>query len=97
MAKIIIPTPLRKFTDRNSSFDTNAENIKDALTKLTEAYPDLKKHIFDDKDQLRSFIKIYVGDDEIGSLENEKTAVSDDTVVSIVPAIAGGNFDTLTK
>jgi len=93
MAKIIIPTPLRKFTDRNNSFNTDAQNVKEALTQLTEQYPDLKKHLFDDEDQLRSFIKIYVGDDEINGLDNGSPDLSDDTVVSIVPAIAGGTDD----
>jgi molybdopterin converting factor small subunit len=75
MAKIIIPTPLRKFTN-------NAE--------LTDKFPDLKYHLYDNEGKIRSFIKVFVGEDDIRGLEDEATAVSADTVISIVPAIAGG-------
>jgi molybdopterin synthase sulfur carrier subunit len=91
MAKIIIPTPLRKFTNRSSSFESSSNTVFKALENLVEEYPDLKKHLFDDEDNVRSFIKIYVGEEEIDPLNNGETSVNKDTIISIVPAIAGGS------
>ncbi len=90
MAKIIIPTPLRKFTDNQAAFEANAATVYDAIQALATAFPELKKHLFDDKNQIRSFLRIYLGDEDINVLDKEKTALKADDVVSIIPAIAGG-------
>ena len=90
MAKIIIPTPLRKYTKDQNTFEVQANTVGEAVTKLTETYPDIQKHMYDDNGKLRSFIKFFVGDEDIKSLDNENTALKEDTVISIVPAIAGG-------
>ena len=90
MAKIIIPTPLRKFTDQNRSFETDKKTVSDSIKDLTDSYPDIKKNILDEDGNIRSYVKVYIGDDEISTLQNGDTPVEDDTVISIVPAIAGG-------
>ena len=90
MAKVIIPTPLRKFTENEGSIKTNGSTIQEAIKQLTETYPELKKHIYDDGGSIRSFVRIYVGDDDIKALQNEATPLKEDSVVSIIPAIAGG-------
>jgi len=90
MAKVIIPTPLRKFTDNQAAFEANAENVYDAISALADAYPDIHKHLFDDKNQIRSFLRIYLGDEDINVLDKEKTALKADDTLSIIPAIAGG-------
>ncbi|MFA0964227.1 MoaD/ThiS family protein [Roseivirga sp. BDSF3-8] len=90
MAKLIIPTPLRKFTGNQSSLDASGQTVNDALEQLALTYPDLQKQIFDDQGKLRNFIKVYVGDEDIKGLNNGETRVGNESVISIVPAIAGG-------
>ncbi|MGB3180871.1 MAG: MoaD/ThiS family protein [Cyclobacteriaceae bacterium] len=90
MAKLIIPTPLRKFTDNQSTLETSGSTVNDAMDQLALTYPDLKKQLFDEQGKLRNFIKVYVGDEDIKGLNNGETHVANDTVISIVPAIAGG-------
>lgn len=92
MAKIIIPTPLRKFTQNKSTFEAAGGTVKEAVADLIKSHSDIGKHILDDQNNIRSFIRIYVGEDDIDSLQKEETAVAADTVISIVPAIAGGSF-----
>lgn len=92
MAKIIIPTPLRKFTDNSSTFETKGATIKEAVAELIGAHGDLAKHILDDDNKIRSFIRIYLGEEDINALDKEETAVAENAVISIVPAIAGGAF-----
>jgi sulfur-carrier protein len=91
MAKIIIPTPLRKFTNNEGNFLSSKSNVKDAVAELTDKFPDLKYHLYDNDGNIRSFIKVFVGEDDIKGLDNELTVVASETVISIVPAIAGGN------
>lgn len=90
MATLIIPTPLRKFTNNTARMQTKAGNIDEAVKDLTENFPDLKKHLLNEKGEIRSFINIFVGSDDIRDLQQEKTIIKEDAVVSIVPAIAGG-------
>jgi sulfur-carrier protein len=91
MATIIIPTPLRKFTNNTARLDIQADTIAKTVDELTLNFPDLKKHLLDDNGQIRSFVNIFVGNDDIRNLQHGDTVVKSDTVISIVPAIAGGS------
>lgn len=90
MARIIIPTPLRKFTENQASLESGGGTVIETITDLTDHYPDLRKHIFDEAGKIRSFVRIYLGEDDIKTLNNEQTTVEKDSVISIIPAIAGG-------
>lgn len=90
MATILIPTPLRKFTNNSSRLQLNANSIQEAVNELTLNYPDLKKHLLDEQGKIRSYINIFVGNDDIRSLQQEQTLLQQDSIVSIIPAIAGG-------
>jgi molybdopterin converting factor small subunit len=90
MATVIIPTPLRKFTNNQARLNTRAGSVQETVQELTDHFPDLKKHLLDEKGQLRSFINVFVGDNDIRDLQQENTEVNKDSVISIVPAIAGG-------
>lgn len=90
MAKIIIPTPLRKFTNGQSSFESNGTTVQEVVANLVAANTGLGQQILDSSGSIRSFIRVYVGDEDMNSLEGADTKVDDRTVVSIVPAIAGG-------
>jgi molybdopterin converting factor small subunit len=94
MATIIIPTPLRKFTNQKTRLEVDGSNVKEAIEELALNFPDLKKHLLDENGQLRTFVNIFIGDDDIRNLEKENTKVSADSVVSIIPAIAGGTAYT---
>jgi molybdopterin converting factor small subunit len=90
MAKLIIPTPLRKFTDDKPEFRSPGGTVREVVDDLIKTYSTLKKHLIDDSGNIRSFVRIYVGDEDIKSLQNEETPIPTDGVVSIIPAIAGG-------
>lgn len=92
MATIIIPTPLRKFTNNSSRLQLKANSIQEAISELTLNFPDLKKHLLDENGKLRSYINIFVGNEDIRNLQQEGTLVQQDSIISIIPAIAGGLF-----
>lgn len=92
MSKIIIPTPLRKFTNNQTTLETSADTVLEVIRELTIKYPDLKNQIIDKQGGIRKYIRIYLDDTDIKTLDQEKTEVSAGSVVSIIPAIAGGNI-----
>lgn len=88
--KVIIPTPLRQFAGKHESVNLEAGTVGDALSALTSQFGDLKKHLYSDDGRLRSFVNVYVNDEDIRYLQKEKTAVQQGDTISIVPSIAGG-------
>ncbi len=90
MATIQIPTPLRKFTNNESKFETEKNNVKEAIQELVEKYPDLQDNLLDENGDIRSFVNVFVEDTNIKSLKKEATQVKSDQTINIIPAIAGG-------
>lgn len=91
MATVIIPTPLRKFTNNTAKVNVEATNVNEAVSSITTEFPELKKHLLDENGRIRTFVNVFVGDDDIRDLKQEETKVNSSTVISIVPAIAGGS------
>src|SRR5271167_3120560 len=90
MAKILIPTPLRQFADKKDSVQLAGSTVGEVLKSLTSEYADLRRHLYNDEGKLRSFVNVYVNDEDIRYLSKEATPLKDGDTVSIVPSIAGG-------
>ncbi len=90
MAKILIPTPLRQYTAKQDTVEVTGSTIGDALGALTTQFGDLRRHLYNDEGKLRSFVNVYLNDEDIRYLSKEATPVNDGDTISIVPSIAGG-------
>src|SRR6266478_3207217 len=90
MAKILIPTPLRPYTDKKDAVDADGATVGELLADLTAKHAGLKGHLYNDQGKLRSFVNIYVNDEDIRYLQKEQTPVSSGDTVSIIPSVAGG-------
>jgi adenylyltransferase/sulfurtransferase len=88
--KILIPTPLRPFTDKKDAVDAEGKTIGELLTDLTTKHSGLKAHLYNDQGKLRSFVNIYINDEDIRYLQKEQTPVKAGDTVSIIPSVAGG-------
>jgi sulfur-carrier protein len=88
--KVLIPTPLRQYAEKNDSVEVEAKTVAEALQGLTARYADLRRHLYNDEGKIRSFVNIYLNDEDIRYLGKEQTPISDKDVLSIVPSIAGG-------
>ena len=91
MPSISIPTALRQYAGAQASAPVEATTVGEALDKLTAQFPDLRKHLFDANGKLRSFVNVYVNDEDIRYLQKEDTAIKEKDEISIVPSIAGGS------
>ena len=90
MAKILIPTPLRQYANKHDSVELTGSNVGEVLTALTAQFPDLRKQLFNDEGKMRSFVNVYLNDDDIRYLQKDATPVASGDTLSIVPSIAGG-------
>ncbi len=88
--KVIIPTPLRPYAAKHDSVEFDAGTVGEALQRLTTKYEELRKHLYTDDGKIRSFVNVYVNDEDIRYLQKENTRIKDGDTISIVPSIAGG-------
>jgi molybdopterin converting factor small subunit len=93
MARILIPTPLRQFADKADTVELSGKTVAEVLTALTARFPDLKRHLYTDEGKLRSFVNVYLNDEDIRYMNKEASQVTDSDTLSIVPSIAGGSHD----
>ena len=92
MARILIPTPLRQFAEKNDNVVLPGATVGEVLGALTTRFPDLKKHLYNDEGKLRSFVNVYLNDEDIRYINKEASAVAAADTLSIVPSIAGGAY-----
>ncbi|MBF2077959.1 MAG: MoaD/ThiS family protein [Synechococcales cyanobacterium T60_A2020_003] len=88
--KVLIPTPLQKFTRDQATLECEGSNISELLDALDQNFPGIKARLCDDQGQLRRFINFYVNNEDIRFLDGQNTALQSGDEVSIVPALAGG-------
>jgi len=88
--KVLIPTPLRPYAEKQASIECEARTVEEALGALTAQYADLRKHLYTDDGRLRSFVNVFVNDEDIRYLKKEHTPLREGDTISIVPSIAGG-------
>ena len=88
--KILIPTPLRPYAGKQSIIEVTAQTVDQALSDLVAQHPDLRKHLFSEDGKLRSFVNVYLNDEDIRYLGKGATPVKETDTISIVPSVAGG-------
>ncbi len=89
MAAITIPTPLRMFTEQKKVVEVTGSTVGQALDDLTRQYPALRDHLFNGA-ELRRFVNIYIGEEDIRFLNGLDTQISADESLRIIPTVAGG-------
>jgi sulfur-carrier protein adenylyltransferase/sulfurtransferase len=95
MAKVLIPTPLRQYAAKQDAVDLPGSTVGEVLGSLTSQYQELRRHLYSDSGKLRSFVNVYLNDEDIRYMSKEATPVKDGDTISIVPSIAGGSVATL--
>ncbi|MFN8062205.1 MAG: molybdopterin-synthase adenylyltransferase MoeB [Vicinamibacterales bacterium] len=88
---ILIPTPLRPYTDKHASLQLEGRTVGELLGNLATQYGDLRKHLYTDDGRLRNFVNVYVNDEDIRYLAKEATPLKAGDTVSIIPSVAGGS------
>ena len=91
MARILIPTPLRQFAEKQDSVEIEGATVGEVLGALVGRFPDMKKNLYNDEGKLRSFVNVYLNDEDIRYIKKEASPVASGDTLSIVPSIAGGS------
>ena len=92
MPVLRIPTPLRAYTNGQSEVNVSGANIADALADLTTPYPAPRPHLFNEGGELRPFVNLFVGENNIKDLQGVDTPIRDGEKIMLIPSIAGGQY-----
>ncbi len=90
-AKLFIPTPLRQYVGQADTVEVEGSTVGEALSKVTVQFPELRRHLYNDHGKLRSFINVYLNDEDVRYLQKEETPLKESDEVRIIPSIAGGS------
>lgn len=89
-ASVRIPTILRTYTGGESEVTADGGTLAEVLDDLDANYAGIKARVLDDSGELRRFVNVYVGNDDVRFLDGLQTATADGAQISIIPAVAGG-------
>ncbi len=90
---VTIPTPLRGYAGGQKTISVEGQTVGEALQGLTTKYPNLRQHLFAEDGQLRSFVNVYLNDEDVRYLQKTDTPIAPSDKLSIVPSVAGGNAE----
>jgi len=88
--KVRIPTPLRKLTAEQAEVESDGGTIREIVDDLEKQFPGFKERMCDENGELRRFVNVYVGEEDIRFLDGLDTKIPSGELVSIIPAVAGG-------
>ena len=91
MPVLRIPTPLRTYTDGQGELPVSGKTVADVLNELTSNHPAIKPHILKEDGELRPFVNLFVGDENVTDLQGLQTPLKEDDKLRIIPSIAGGS------
>jgi adenylyltransferase/sulfurtransferase len=91
MTTLRIPTPLRTYTGGKSEVTVSGARVSDALNDLTAQFPAIKPHLFNEGGDLRPFVNLFVGENNIKDLQGVETPIKDGDKIMLIPSIAGGS------
>lgn len=85
-----IPSSLRKITGGVSRLDASGATVREALADVVQTHPELGTRVYDEQGELRRFVNLFVGGEDIRFLNGLDTPLGEGAELSIVPAVAGG-------
>jgi sulfur-carrier protein len=90
MPTLRIPTPLRPYAEGQTEVTVNGADVGEALNDLVDQFPSLKKHLFNEGGELRPFVNLFLGEEDVRHLQGIQTPLKENDKLIIIPSIAGG-------
>ena len=90
MPVIRIPTPLRPYVSGQNEVAVQGKTVADAMENLMVQYPSMRPHLTNGDGQLRPFVNLFLGEDNIRDLKGLETSLGQDDKLLLIPSVAGG-------
>ena len=89
-ATVRIPTILRNYTEGASEVTADGDTLAEVLENLEANHSGIKARVLDDSGEIRRFVNVYVGNDDVRFIDDLATPTPDGVQISVIPAVAGG-------
>ncbi len=90
MAILKVPTPLRSYTNGLTEVNVAGSNVAEAMESLVQQYPTLRPHLYNGNGQLRPFVNLFLGENNVKDLQGMATPIDQNARLLLIPSIAGG-------
>jgi molybdopterin converting factor small subunit len=90
MPTLKIPAPLRSYSNGQAEVPVSGVTVEQAVQSLLAQIPSLRPHLTNSAGQLRPFVNLFLGEDNIKDLKGLDTPLGPDDILRLVPSVAGG-------
>lgn len=91
--RVRIPSPLRSLTGNEGEVVATGANVRELIKDLEARFPGIEDRLCDESGEIRRFVNVFVGEEDIRFLGGLDTPIEAGAEVSIIPAMAGGAGD----
>ena len=92
MSTLKIPTPLRVYAQGQAIVTLQGATVGESMQSLVSQYPTLKQHLYNSDGNLRPFVNIFLGENNVKDLQGLDTPVPENAQLLLIPSIAGGKL-----
>jgi sulfur-carrier protein len=90
MPVIKMPSPFRSYTQGLLEVPVQGRTVAEAMYSLVEQYPSLRQHLYNSQGDLRPFVNLFLGDENIRDLQGVGTPLNERDVLKLIQSVAGG-------
>ena len=90
MAHLRVPSMLRPTVGGERTVTAQVSTLKELIRDVDARHPGFAGQLLEANGQQRTFVNIYVNDEDVRYLQGLETPVAEGDVISILPAVAGG-------
>jgi len=90
MPIIRIPTPLRPYVNGQGEVTVQGKTVAEVMQDLVTQFPSLRPHLYNNESQLRPFVNLFLGADNVKELQGLETPLNETDTLILIPSIAGG-------
>ena len=85
-----LPGALRDATGGNTRLQASAGTLAEVISDIDRRHPGFRSRVLDDSGAIRTYVNVYIGDDDARDKGGTGAAVPDGSEVMVIPAMAGG-------
>jgi molybdopterin converting factor small subunit len=85
-----LPGALRDAAGGRTKVEANGRTLADVIADIDRQHPGFRGRVVDESGKLRTYVNVYIGEDDARSRGGTDASVPDGAEVMVIPAMAGG-------
>lgn len=89
--RVCLPAPLQPYAEGRAEVPLAAGTVGEAISALAARYPGMAPHLVGGGGRVRSFLAVFLNDDDVRHRGGLSAALAEGDVLTLVPSVAGGS------